>query len=459
LRSFALLFTNPAVVLNAILGTLALLSLALVLWQWVVARRFPLHQRRAFAGLAPGITLLKSLKGCDPSTESCLRSWFIQDYPGPIQILFGVASAEDPVCEVVRRLIKEFPKADAELIVCGPLLGANLKVSKLAQIERRAKHDLLLVSDADVLVPPDLLVNVVPLLGNGADTDKRAANEGLATSGAGQPKAAEDCTHSKTLRAVPARVGLVTCFYRLANPTTPAMHWEAVAINADFWSQVLQAQSLKPVDFALGAVMLTRRTTLAEVGGFAALADCLADDYQLGNRLARRGYRIALSPVVVECRSEPMGWRAVWKHQLRWARTIRVCQPAPYFFSLLNNGTLWPLLWLAANPSAPVFAFAVFCCLVRVATALDLQRRIGPRTELAVRGQEAAGPDSEPAACSSAEGQGAGIGARVMLPLFKDLLQAGIWLLAFTGNRIEWRGERFRLKPDGTLVRINGKRK
>src|SRR6185436_8492557 len=140
------------------------------------------------------------------------------------------------------------------------------------------------------------------------------------------------------------------CFYRLANPTTLAMHCEALAINADFWSQVLQAQSLKPLDFALGAVMATRRQQLEQIGGFRALINCLADDYQLANRIARHGHRIALSPVVVDCWETPMKWAAVWKHQLRWGRTIRVCQPAPYFFSLLSNATLWPLLWLAAHP-------------------------------------------------------------------------------------------------------------
>src|ERR1035441_8628013 len=123
--------------------------------------------------------------------------------------------------------------------------------------------------------------------------------------------------------------GLVCCFYRLANPTTLAMQWEAIGMNADFWSQVLQSRSLKPLDFALGAVMAIRRQHLEEIGGFAPLVDCLADDYQLGNRIARRGHPIILSSLVVECWSAPMGWAAVWKHQLRWARTIRVCQPVP----------------------------------------------------------------------------------------------------------------------------------
>ena len=192
-----------------------------------------------------------------------------------------------------------------------------------------AKHDLLVISDADVRVPPDLLANLVRL-------PARAA-----------------------LVRPP---GLACCFYRLANPATLAMRWEAIAINADFWSQVLQSRSLKPIDFALGAVMALPRSRLEEIGGFKALADCLADDYQLGNRIARRGHPIVLCPVVVDCWSAPMGWAAVWKHQLRWARTIRVCQAAPYFFSILSNATLWPLVWVAAKPAAPVFGVALFCC-------------------------------------------------------------------------------------------------
>jgi ceramide glucosyltransferase len=377
------------VLLNVILGALTVLSLGLTLWQWLIARLFPLHQRVPAGPLAHGLTLLKPLKGRDDSTEECLRSWLVQNCQEPIQILFGVASAEDPVCALVQKLLLEFPKLDAQLVVCGPLKGANLKVSKLVQLEGLAKYDLLIISDADVRVPSDFLTNV-------------------------------------TAPFADPHIGLVNCFYRLANPTTFAMRWEAVAINADFWSQVLQSQSLKPLDFALGAVMALRRKQLQETGGFAALADCLADDYQLGKRIARHGHRIVLCPVVVECWSEPMGWRAVWKHQLRWARTIRVCQPLPYFFSILSNATLWPLLWLALRPATPSLLCAVACLLVRVGTALDLQRRLTWAPVLFLNGG---------------------------FVLLKDLLQIAIWVLAFLGNRIEWRGELMRLRPDGTLVR------
>jgi ceramide glucosyltransferase len=233
--------------------------------------------------------------------------------------------------------------------------------------------------------------------------------------------------------------GLVNCFYLLANPSTAAMQWEAVAINADFWAQVLQAQSLKPIDFALGAVMAVPKQQLAEIGGFAALADCLADDYQLGNRIARKGYRIAFSTVPVECWSEPMNWSAVWKHQLRWARTIRVCQPLPYFFSILSNPTLWPLLWLALKPSPFSAGFFLFGLFLRISSALHLQRRLSqnPITQHGTRNtQYATRTTSTP-----------------WLPPLKDLLQTAIWLLAFIGNHVEWRGQRMHLRRDGTLVK------
>ena len=127
------------------------------------------------------------------------------------------------------------------------------------------------------------------------------------------------------------------------------MRWEAIAINADFWSSVLQAQSLKKVDFALGAVMALRVTQLREIGGFAMLADYLADDYQLGQQIARLGRRIVFSSVVVDCHESPMNWAQAWAHQVRWARTVRFCQPLLFFFSIVDNATFWPLLWLAAS--------------------------------------------------------------------------------------------------------------
>jgi len=345
---------------------------------------------------APAVSILKPLKGCDATTAESLQSWFNQTYPGPVQILFGVANADDPVCAVVRELIQKNPKVDAQLNICGKSPGTNAKVSTLIQLEKMARYDLILASDADVRVPADFLGSVVA-----------------------------------PLRA--PEIALVNCFYRLANPVNLAMQWEAIQVNADFWSGVLQAQTLNPIDFAQGASVLVRRKSLEAIGGYRAFANSLADDYQIGNRVVKNGGKIAMCPVVVECWDSPMGWGGVWKHQLRWARTIRVCMPLPYFFSILSNGTLWPLLWLivalvtAKTLCVPLTAIALI--LVRIVLAQKLQRLFA---------------------------QSSGKIAPFWLVPVKDVLQTVIWAAAFCGNKIEWRGQKMRLRRNGDLEAIAG---
>ena len=400
--------------LNLIFAALAFLSFALALWQFFAAQQFPLHKRIARPDFTPAISILKPLKSCDETSAASLESWFNQNYSGQTQILFGIADANDPVCKIVQELLQENSSRDAQLVVCAENLGANAKVSTLAQLEKLAKHGLILISDADVRVPPNFLANfVVPLRDE--------------------------------------KTGLVNCFYRLANPATTAMQREAVAINADFWSMVLQSQTLKPLDFALGAAILLRRKNLEEIGGFTSLTNCLADDYQLGHRIFKNGHRIALCPVIVECWDAPMSWHDVWKHQLRWARTIRVCQPLPYFFSILSNATLWPLLWLAAalfkllvmiiqNTQFDFFRSfaikitllegmmaAIALLLARIVLVQNLQRRFTPERKLI---------------------------SPFWLVSVKDLLQAVIWFCAFAGNTVEWRGRKMKLRRDGTLEAI-----
>ncbi len=380
--------------LNEILAGLAILSFALLLWQFSAAQKFPLHKRTAGSNFAPPISILKPLKGCDETTAESLQSWFEQNYTGQTQILFGVANQNDPVCKIVEKLLQKNSGCDAQLVVCAKLFGANAKISKLAQLENLAKHDLILTSDADVRVPSYFLANFVAPL-----RDKK--------------------------------IGLVNCFYRLANPTTIAMQWEAIAINADFWSMVLQSASLKPLDFALGAAILLRRNALAQMGGFGTLASCLADDYQLGQRIFQNGHQIALCPVVVECWDAPMNWQQVWKHQLRWARTIRACQPLPYFFSILSNATLWPLLWLITSFISEKTFFvpltAVVFLLARIIVAQNLQHRFTPEHKL--------------------------ISPFWLVPI-KDLFQVALWVNAFAGHTVEWRGRQMKLRRDGTLEMV-----
>ena len=372
------------------LALLALLSVGLTTWRWIASWRFPLHERKRVPPSMPGVTFLKPLKGCDAETRECLRSWFLQDYPGSMQILLGVAADDDPVCEIARQLLKEFPKTDADLVICGEKLGANAKVSTLRQLEARARHPFLMISDADVRVPQDFAAQAAAPLSEW-------------------------------------NVGLVNCFYRLANPANSAMRWEAVAVNADFWTQVLQAKSLGPIDFALGAVMTLPAAELKAIGGFAALSDFLADDYELGQKIAARDRRILFTQAVAECWDAPMDWGAVWRHQVRWARTIRACRPASFFFSVLNNSTVWPVLltvvalgggsWPWAGVGAAAIAWRMF-------TGQQQHARMN--------------------------GSRAHVASWWLFPL-KDMLDFLIWGAAFGGARIEWRGDQYRIVRGGRL--------
>ncbi len=379
-------------------GGFAALALAIQFWQFLAARRFPLHRRVAPSSCSPSgfpaLSLLKPVRDSDPQLHDNLRSWFTQEYPAPLQILIGVHTTDDPACDVIRSVLAEFPDADAELVVCPARPGPNGKVCTLSQLEPLARHPLWVVSDADVRVSPDLLVQLVTPM---ADPD----------------------------------VGLVNCFYRMAHVPTAALRWEAVLVNADFWSQVLQARTLGPQDFALGAAMVLRKEDLHAIGGFTILADHLADDYHLGRRIHQLGRRIELSTVPVECWDPPSGWSTVWSHQVRWARTIRVCQPIPWFFSLLANGSLWALLWVASGialgkPIWPGLLFLAIRCLL----AAGLQHRM-----------QQSGPE---------------ITAPVWV-LLRDVLGVALWATSFLGSTVVWRGDRFRVTSDGRLKVLPGK--
>jgi ceramide glucosyltransferase len=292
-----------------------------------------------------------------------------------MQILFGVASEDDPAVKVVRERLK------ADAIVCGESLGPNAKVSTLAQLEPLIQHELVIISDADVAVPPDFLSRIA----------------GFVES---------------------ERPLVASCLYRLSGARNLAMRIEEFMANSDFWSQVLQSLALKPMDFALGAAMTITRSELTLIGGFRAIVDYLADDFQLGNRA---NGKVALCPLIVECRSSAMTWRQVWAHQLRWVRTIRACQPVPFFFSILSNPTLWPMAWAV---SSGAWLPAIGMLVLRGIGGAWLESKFTRRF----------------------------IASSFILAPLSDLLRSLLWLLSFMGNRIYWGGKWFRVISGGKLV-------
>src|SRR5437588_10201870 len=211
----------------------------------------------------PGISILKPLKGTDPEMYDSFRSHCVQDYP-EYEILFGVSEADDPAREFVKRLKQEFPKHAIRILVCEKKLGANIKVSNLAQMARDAKYDILVVSDSDIRVPPDYLRRVVAPL---SDSD----------------------------------VGLVTCLYRGVASGTLGSRLESLGIRRAFVPGVLAARAIEGgIRFGLGSTLTFRVEELQGVGGFESFADYLAEDYELGKRIAALGKEVKISDVVVE---------------------------------------------------------------------------------------------------------------------------------------------------------------
>ena len=340
---------------------------------------------------APPVSVLKPLKGTDPEMYESFRSHCLQDYPD-YEIIFGVSDSVDPALQLVEKLKLEFPQRAIRAIVCAENLGSNTKVSNLAQMLRQAKHENILVNDGDIRVPPDYLRRVMAPLAD-------------------------------------PQVGLVTCLYRgIASPSLGS-RLEALGISTDFSAAVLAARELEGgIRFGLGSTLAFRRSDLEAIGGFEALVDYLADDYEIGRRIAERGLKVTLSDAVVETFLPAYTLRQFVDHQLRWGRTVRDSRRWGYLGLVLTFGFPWALVAVVGTHGA-LWAWALLAAVLglRVAVALVVGSLVsGDRQVL-----------------------------RLMpwLPL-RDLVAVVVWLASLTGRRVVWRGNSFTLKG-GKLARID----
>ncbi|MGH2871691.1 MAG: bacteriohopanetetrol glucosamine biosynthesis glycosyltransferase HpnI [Solirubrobacteraceae bacterium] len=350
------------------------------------------------ATLTP-VTLLKPLCGAEPGLEDLLASFCRQDYPC-MQILFGVRAHEDPAVAVVSRLQARFPALDIELVIDPALHGCNHKVSNLINMLPRARHPWLVLADSDIRVPQDYLSRVSSVLSN-------------------------------------PRIGLVTCPYLgvsvtsagSAGRTTAASRLGAMFINEWFMPSVLLAAAFGSRSYVSGATIALRREVLSAVGGFAALADTLADDHRLGRLVRRQGLKVHLSDVAVETMVAEPTFGALCRHELRWLATIQSVQPLGFACCFPTFGL--PMAFTGA-------ALAAFNPTALVLLGITAAARL----VLHYFGVPAAD-----------RGRRSGFRLLALLPA-RDALLVALWAASFCNREIVWREQRFGVGQDGSLHRI-----
>jgi ceramide glucosyltransferase len=341
-------------------------------------------------GCQPPMTIIKPLKGADEGLYENLASFCCQRYP-QFQLVLAVASPDDPAVAVVRRLQNRFLSVDITLVINDASYGANLKVANLINACNVARYNIVAISDSDVRVETDYLTRLASYF----------ADPG---------------------------VGLVTNLYRNSAAATPAAALEALGFTLEMVPNVIVAERLEGLTFALGASMACRRQAIDAIGGLQVLADYLADDYQLGNRIAKAGWQVVLSPHFVESVSAGESILTVLARQLRWCRTMRVSRPGGYFASVVKEPlTAVIAVFAVCGTSPPAAAAVVGLYLVRIVAALLLSRLIVKDRLLPLY--------------------------LWLLPL-RDLASNATWLLAFCGNRVSWRGDRFRIRAGGKMEQL-----
>jgi ceramide glucosyltransferase len=371
---------------------LLLLSLSAV-WFYAygiyAAIAFLNHQNPIDPDFHPAITILKPICGLDDQAYENFASFCRQDYP-QYEIIFSVRDANDPGIAVVQQIIQDFPELDLQLVISEHTIGNNFKVCNLANAESKAKYSILLLADSDVRVGTDYLRRVI------------------------QPM------HDPL-------VGVVTCLYR---PLTQGWvaNLEAIGISTEYLAGVLVANKLQKIEFALGPTIAIRKAALEAIGGFPAIADYLADDYQLGYQPAQAGYKVVLSDYVIDHAIATTSFTDLIQRQTRWFLCTRVSRPWGYLGLIFTYGTITSLLFLITTGGSIIgWGVLVITWIMRLLMGWFVGVKI---LNDAV--------------------------AKKLLWLIpvRDLISFFLWCYCLVGNTFEWRGRLLKLTKEGKVKPI-----
>jgi ceramide glucosyltransferase len=362
---------------------LAIVPLAYYFVAIFAAIRFFRRERvKALPDFKPPISVLKPVHGVDFGTYENFASFCRQNYPD-YEILFCVNELCDAAVPVIKKIMAEFPKRRIRVLSGAPQFGANRKVNNLALLAKEAQHEILVQSDADVRVGPNYLREI----------------------------------------AAPFRnpdVGVVSCFYRaIAQPNLGA-EMEAVGAASDFFAGALVADWKEGVTFALGASVATTKTWLAKIGGYESLADLLADDYEIGNRVHKAGAKVLLSREAVWTMYPAQSLRGFWQHQVRWSRTVRIVRPMSFLALIVTHGLFWAVLAAFVAPTAWIaLAYLIGYLVLRFVMAW-------------VVGVWGVNDDV--------------LRRKLWLLPLRDAIHFVVWLAGFASNRVTWAGVEYEIK-------------
>jgi len=371
-----------------IMTTLLLAIVLIVVWSYLVAitvasLRFA-RQRGGIAAVRPPVTVLKPLHGAEPGLFENLCSFVDQDYP-ELQLVLGVRDRDDGALPVARALIQARPERDIALVIDPRAAGGNLKVANLENMLPAARHDVLVIADSDMRVDPHYLATVTAPLQD-------------------------------------PRTGLVTCLYKAA-PTGGI--WSllgAMHINFSFLPSALLGEAMGTGGGCFGATIALRREVLERIGDFARLRNELADDHRIGAAVRALGLAVVLSPYIVENRVTEPSLARLWRHELRWARTVRAMAPMGFAGSVITHTVVLTALAAAACGSTIAWTLVLLSLLLRWLSAGLIARRFG----LPMKGLW-------------------------LLPV-RDALSFGVFLGSFCGRSVLWRDQLFRIEPGGRLT-------
>ncbi len=381
--------------ITALLTVAGLAYLTLALWG---ARSFAHYWRtkKVEGEFAPDVTLLKPVKGVDPRMFAGFESHCRQQYAGKFEIVFGVSSLDDPAVGEIERLRAEFPECAIRLVECRERLGTSGKVSNLVQMLREARYEHVIINDSDIYVSPKYLSRVM------------------------------QCFSDES-------VGMVTCPYvgKTAERRPGMTLWarlEALGISTDFLPGVLAARWLEGgIRFGLGSTLATTKSALAKAGGLEPLVEYLADDYEMGERVAKAGYRVELCGEVVDTTVPAYGYRGFRDHQLRWARSTRDSRKWGYMGLGITYALPWAMMTCVASGFA-LWSFSLLSVVALAWVAVALSVGVG------VLGDEQVLRDLW------------------LLPA-RDFFGLWFWAWSFAGDTVVWRGELFRLR-DGRITPV-----